>query len=151
MQAHKVEVAAVLITGQGILAVLNRPWGSFTLPMTKRRKWLDAQISAGFREEDWQITATRAVAEVLGRTFTRRELPKFCLEVRQYKQSDMDGQWKVYDFQVFTLAFTERPPLAQGVTGEWLSREDLRKREPISPTTRYLLTQLEKAGKLPRE
>ena len=149
LPATHIEIAAVVIACQGrILAVHNARWGSFTIPMTKRRRWQDPAVLSGVREEEWSITATRAVAEVLGRTLPKEELRKSLSQVRQYKQSDIDGIWKLYDIEIFQFKVKEEPPLAPGVIAEWLTPGEFQAREPMSPTARFLLKELAKGKKL---
>jgi len=150
--AQQPEVAVTVIAhGARILGVHNERWGVFTLPMTRRRAWQDPEISPVLRQEEWEITATRAAAEVLGRTFPKKTLPKPLLdpnETRDYRQSDADGVWKVYHLRVSGLA-VEDTRLAPGVFGEWLAPDDFREREPISPTARYVIDKLRLQGRLP--
>lgn len=150
LMAHNVEVAAVLFTSSGRLLVTHNPrWGSFSAPMSKRRRWQDPQIPLGVREEEWHITAARVAGEVFGRTFLPKHLPKPFHELRQYKQSDIDGLWKLYNFHLFHLPLAKKLPLAPGVIGEWHTAAELAAVEPVSPTLRFLLQHLDEEGKLP--
>ena len=59
----EVEVAvAVIQLADRILAVYNPQWRCFTLPMTKRRKWVDPnpEVKSKTREEDWLVAATHS-------------------------------------------------------------------------------------------
>ena len=148
----RVEVAVVLIairdTDQ-ILSVHNPCWGAFTLPMTKRRTWEDPAVRVGRKAEDWLAAATREAAEKLGRTFAPNELPVSLLQETEYKQSDVDGIWKMYCFHIFRLPVPSGTICARNVNGEWLTPGDFRKRVPISGTAKYLLDCLRREGLLP--
>src|SRR3990170_4145042 len=100
-QFEEVDVAAVLIEqGERILAVYNPQWMTFTLPMTKRRRWTDPKIPPAHREEEWVDAAARAAAEHLGKTITRL---KFRKDIAKFQQSDREGTWKRYHIQVFSM------------------------------------------------
>src|SRR5260370_21720569 len=107
-----VDVAVTVITqGPRILATYNTHWGSFTLPMSKRRAWHDPNVPRSDHVEDWLDTAARAGAEYLGRTCT----PVFLFDDQgEFQQSDRDGQWKRYHFHVFRVASPGESPLAAG-------------------------------------
>src|SRR5258707_6987400 len=150
MKIPKVDVAVVLIkNAERILAVHNPRWGAFTFPMTKRRTWKDPEISAGIRHEEWGVAATRAAAEVLGITFAPGSIPTPVTELRNFKQSDFDGKWKLYNLHVFQLTLADDAHLAQVVNAEWLPPDDFKKRQPISPTARYVIDHLLLEGLLP--
>ena len=143
---EELEVAAVLITqGSRVLVVYNAKWGSFSLPMTKRRKWDDPNIPVAHREESWTTAAARAAAESLGRTVTGLE---FLADVPRFGQGDRDGAWKRYHFQVFRLAVPAGTELRPGTVGEWLTVDELLDpaRGPISPTAVELVPQAQVAA-----
>jgi hypothetical protein len=141
-----VEVAVALIAkGEQILAVYNPRWGSFTLPMTKRREWQDPEVPHARRHEDWVDAAARAGAEWLGRTCE----PEFVLDdPGGYQQSDRDGAWRRYHFQVFRVEVEGEPRLVEGAIAEWLTPVQILSRRPISPTARYVIAKLKEGGKL---
>ena len=142
-----VDVAVVLIRRDDrILTVFNEKWGAFVLPMTKRRRWQDPKLPKGHREEDWEDAAIRAGAECTGRTHTVD--PAMVLDVPEMGQSDRDGKWKRYHFQVFTLDVGEEPPAGLGIIN-WLTADEItdRSRRPISESTRHLIAEL-RLGKL---
>jgi len=140
------DVAVTLIAhGDRILAVYNPVWGSFTLPMTKRREWQDPKVPKGKHTEDWLDAAARAGTEWLGRTCS----PEFLFDDKGgYQQSDRDGQWKRYHFQVFRLALEGQPALVNGAITEWLTPAEFFERRPISPTARYLIGKLQEENLL---
>jgi hypothetical protein len=140
----QVEVAVAVITQDTrILAVYNPLWSSFTLPMTKRRTWQDPNIPPAHREEDWADAAARAAAEWLGQTSTA--VPQLLAEIREFRQSDREGVWREYTFQVFQIPpGTHRGPRPDAVcqwltVNEWLDPE----RRPISPSARELIKHLQ--------
>lgn len=138
---EKLDVAAVLITqGSKVLLVYNEKWGSFTLPMTKRRVWDDPKIPVAHREESWNTAAARAAAEALGKTVTGLE---FLVDIPKYSQGDREGTWKRYHFQLFKLAVPKSAQLKPGTIGEWLTVEEIvdNGRGPISPTAIELVPQ----------
>ena len=141
-----VDVAVCLITcGPRLLLVWNRKWGEFTLPMTKRRVWHDPRVAASHRAEDWQDAAARAGAECLSKTCSLTSL----LEVPgEYKQSDRDGLWKRYHFQVFQISFGYHPRLIPGTVVEWLTPDEIQNCRPVSPTARFLIGKQHEAGNL---
>lgn len=140
------EVAASLIVhGPKVLVVWNPKWGEFSLPMTKRRVWHDPRVAASHHAEDWDDAAARAGAECLGKTCS----PALVLEVPgEFQQSDRDGVWKRYHFQVFQISLADQPTLLPGAVVEWLSPKDVLNCRPISPTARLLIGKLQEAGKL---
>ena len=141
-----VEVAVAVITrGNRVLVVYNPLWGSFTLPMTKRRQWDDPTTTGGTKHEEWRDAAARAAAEVLGRTFTAKELPEEAdLGPVEFQQSDRTGEYKRYHFQVFKITLAEDVKLVDGTIAALLSRVEIldKKRAPVSPTARLLLKRL---------
>ncbi len=141
-----VDVAVSVITsGSKVLVVWNTKWGEFSLPMTKRRVWHDPRVAASRHAEDWNDAAARAGAECLRRTCD----PEFLLDVPgEYQQSDRDGAWKRYNFQVFQLPHADQPDLVKGAVAEWLSPKDVLNCRPISPTARFLIGKLQEAGKI---
>lgn len=151
MPTPKVDVAVAMITcGKRILAIYNPKWGAFSIPMTKRRKWRDRAVRLGAKEEEWPLAASRAAAEVLGRTLAPEELPLPLHEILEYRQNDADGVWKLYNLHVFKLPLPKIPAsLGLGIDGEWLVADQLQKNVPVSSTVRYLLKELEGSDKLP--
>jgi hypothetical protein len=146
-QFQSVEVAVAGITSEGkILAVYNPLWRAFTLPMTRRQRWRDPDVEQDERIEDWRDAAARAAAEILGRTLAPPEMiPTRVLDMPDYEQSDRDGIWKRYHFQVFKVQLGEIVGLVDGSMSEWLTRAELRDedRRPISPTARALAKELD--------
>ena len=112
----EVRLAAVAITrGPEFLTVFNPKWCAFTLPMTKRRVWTDPEVPAADHEEDPLHAALCAVAEVLARPFAPFEFPGpvELVELQPFQQSDRDGVWKLYRFDVFRMELPGgRHPLA---------------------------------------
>ncbi len=139
-------VAATLIVhDEKILVVWNPRWGAFSRPMTQRREWHDPRVPASHHGEDWIDSGARAAAECLGRTCQ----PELLLDnIGEYQQSDRDGTWKRYQFQVFKVALSDPPALVPGAIAEWLAPGEILSRRPISMTTRYLIGKLQEAGKL---
>ena len=133
-----------------ILTIFNPRWGSFTLPMTKRKKWIDPEVPAGNRHEDLVLSATRAAAEALGKTLPANSPPQLLLKEIDYRQSDSEGVWKVYLLNIFGLRVPSGAVLTPDTTVEWLSPHDFAAREPISPTARYVIACLGREGKLPQ-
>lgn len=154
---------AVICRGPFILAVYNPDWGSFTLPMTKRRVW-DQDPESGTRYETWIDAAMRAAGEVLGRTLAREEVlpgtfarpdldsPEPLLELNDFVQGDRTGVVKHYSFTVYgvSLPLDVEPRLAPGVVGEWLHAADFAARRPISQTARKLVEELTSRRLLPK-
>ena len=139
-----VEVAVcVILRGPQILVAYNESWGSFTMPMTKRRAWQMGTNEGHLQFEPWKTAAARAAAELLGQTI-RLDGLRDLWTIENYGQSDRDGQWKFYEFHCFAL------DLAVGIAhhyvppAEWLSRDELLdpEREPISKTARFLAERL---------
>jgi hypothetical protein len=138
------EVGVALIRcGERILVVYNPRWEAFTLPMTTRRRWPGSQDNP---VEPWEDTAARAAAEVLGRTCK----PAYFHEMQQVLQSDREGIWKEYYFQVFRVSAPEEGPLAPAVIGEWLTPDDIfdLNRKPLSTTVLTIVGELRSQGLL---
>lgn len=144
-----VDVAVTLLTcDRRIVLVFNRKWSTFTLPMTKRRSWQDPRCKPAHREEAWENAASRAAAECLGRTLTTA--PAFLLDFPEFQQSDSDGTWKRYRFQIFELPL-QVPNLHPSVMTEFLSVDEILdpSRQPISATARDLIKKLGEEERLP--
>jgi hypothetical protein len=141
-----VDVAVTLITrGEQFLAVYNRNWDCFTFPMTKRRDWHDPRVPGSLHHEEWIDAAARAAAEWLGRTC----VPQFVWDdVGEYQQSDRDGQWKRYHFQVFRVPVEGDRAMVPGTITEWLTPTDFLERRPISASARYVLGRLQEQERL---
>jgi len=139
-----VEVAVALIRRRSkILTVFNPMWGSFTLPMTKRRRLQDVRLKRGWRLEDWMDAASRAKAECLGSTSIQE--PEVLVEdAIGFQQSDRDGKWKRYHFMVFDTRVGAQETLVDGVVAEWLTADQILdpNRRPISETARRLIGDL---------
>ena len=135
----EVRTAAVVITrGAEFLTIFNPKWGAFTLPMSKRRSWHDPQVQGASREEEPRAAAIRAAAEALGRPFGPDELPRpiELADLQPFQQSDRDGAWKSYRFDVFgiELAAGEVPAPSGGAAFAWMTLDALRTACPVSPT-----------------
>jgi hypothetical protein len=141
-------VVTLVVRGGRILAVYNRSWSAFTVPMTKRRHWQDPSIPPAARDEDWVEAAARAAAEWLGRTSTIP--PQFLIDIAEWRQGDRDGVWKCYHFQVFKVVLKESEEPLAGAICEWLSPAQFldENRRPISPTARHLIKQLHAQAQL---
>ena len=137
-------VVTLVSSGDRILAVYNDKWGAFTLPMSKRRIWKDA--SGQEQTEEWFDAAIRAGAEAFGRTMIGK--PKFLVDVAEFQQSDRDDKWKRYQLQAFQIVVEENAPLPHARSAEWLTADELldEERHPISPTARYIVSELRVAG-----
>lgn len=133
------EVAVALIIRRDLLLTIFNPrWGSFTLPMTKPRRWADPSATR-VREEPWIDAAARAAAECLGRTLT--EELRLKLDLTQYWQGDATGEVKQYHHQLFEIQVPPDTQFMAGVVGEWLTPSEILdpNRRPISGTARYLV------------
>ena len=139
---------ALIMCGNEILTGYNPSWGSFTLPMTKRREWDDPHADGGRRHEDWVFAANRAAAEWTGTTLVSRA--ELILDEPEYQQSDRDSKWKRYHFQVFGFRSGEKPALVHERVAQWLTPDQLldKDRHPISETARHLVRKLQLEGKL---
>ena len=127
------EVAATLIICKGrVLAVYNRNWNSFTLPMTKRRK-----------AEGWEDAAARAAAECLGAAWSGK--PEFCVDIGELQISGRDGELKHYHFQVFSVQVPPEIMLAPSAPVQWLTPDDLvdESRRAITMTAPGLIKQVQ--------
>ena len=140
-----VEVAVALITSGGrVMTIYNPRWGAFSLPMTKRRDWADPSLANGHRQDAWSEAGARAAAETLGTTFRSQSFAQPIYEIAEFQQSDSDGKWKRYHFQVFHVPFADKPESVHGVIVEWMPPayfED-QERRPISPTARHIIAEL---------
>lgn len=149
MQFPKVEVSAVAIVRDGrILAVYNSAWGAFTLPMTKRREWQDSKVQGKKLEEPWEHAASRAVAEVIGKSVVgMQRLPS---QPPGLTQSDRTGEIKDYQAATFRYDLSPGVEPKADVIDEWLTLEEWLdpKRMPISPTAVHILKHAEAEAKL---
>jgi hypothetical protein len=140
---NQLDVAVTLLTdGDRILVVWNPNWSVFTLPMTKRRVWQDPAIPPAHREESWLDAAARAAGEWLGCTFTTD--PKLIAEFPEYQQSDRDGTWKRYRFQIFRMDLAPGDEIRPGAIAERLTKDEILdpNRRPISSTARNLIVKI---------
>jgi hypothetical protein len=145
---EQIDVAVVAVTrGARLLMAFNSSWGSFTLPMSKRRLFADPNLPPAKREEAWNEAAARAAAEALGQTIPLKQL-ELVADIPEYRQSDRNGEWKRYHFQVFRLALPEDVAVKGTVPVEWLTVKELLdpNRAPISPTARDLIPQAQEAA-----
>ena len=122
-----------IVRGGRILAVYNSAWGAFTLSMTKRRMWQDKKIEAVHRDESWEHAASRAVAEVIGKSVVGL---KPLVGLPSFQQSDRGGAIKEYDVQAFRLDLPAGIEPMAGLITEWLTVEEWLDplRAPISRT-----------------
>ena len=132
----------LLVRDERILVVWNPKWSVFTRPMTKRRVWQDPAIPPAHREEAWLDAAARAAGEWLGCTFTTA--PEFKADLPEYQQSDRDGSWKRYRFQIFQMDLAPGDEIRPGAIAEWLTKAEILdpNRRPISPTARNLIAKI---------
>ena len=145
-----VEAAALLIMKKDrILAVYNEKWGAFTLPMSKVRPW--EEIGGDPKKRNLSTgreAAVRSAAEWLGRTIVDPVVP--LMICGEFLQGERDGQWKRYNVWVYKLAVADDVCPRQGAITEWLKADDFLddKRDPISPTARHVIAELQIRGKL---
>ena len=142
-------VGTLILQGRKVLLVFNPRWGAFTFPMSKRKFFKDAVVSEAPTPEKLDRAAARVAAEVLGRSFPPDEYPEPLLDIKGFEQSDADRVWKLYEFHLFALKLSEGVRLASGVIGDWMTAKELRTREPVTHTARYLLERLEEQGLFP--
>jgi hypothetical protein len=140
-----IQVAVALVKcGPQILVNYNPRWGAFCLPMTKRRQWEATNNRSGATvDEEWSDAAARAAGEALLQTFLLVPKPILVPEGR-VQQSGADLAMKCYHFQVFKVIVDPNALIVAGARVEWLSADELKDkhRQPISPTTRWLIEQL---------
>jgi len=140
-------VVVLLMKGEKILSVYNQNWGSFTLPMSKRRTWQDPESAEGSEHvEDWEDAAIRAAAEWLRKTMTGK--PEFLLDMSEFQQSDRDAKWKRYHIQVFKISMESTEGVGGGRAVEWLTADEFidEHRCPMSPTARHVMNELKLRG-----
>lgn len=142
-----VEVGVALIRLRGkVLLVYNQRWGAFSLPMSKRREREDPNVPNGRSVEEFRSAAARAAAEVLGATIPSFPAEPVC-DLAGYDQSDHDGKYKRYRFQVFEIKLPDNTDLTRpgalvpGVIGDLLTEDEIadEARMPISKTARILV------------
>jgi hypothetical protein len=149
-QTPIVEVVTTLVVQDGkVMVIFNPKWAAFSFPMSKRKVFLDNAISSVGTAEKLDRAAARVAAEVLGRSFPPQGFPHPLFDAKEYKQSDVDGIWKLYQFHVFSLQVTNIQNPASGIIAEWLTPDQINCHEPFSHTARYLLAQLEEKDLLP--
>lgn len=138
-------VVTVIYRGDQILLVFNPLWGTFTLPMTKLRRWPYGTASNTARVEDATDAAMRNVGEYLGTSST--DEPQRWLgdeKLVEHVQGDRDSISKRYIIQVFGFV-APSTDLAPGVCGQWLPINEIldERRRPISPTARFVMQHLQ--------
>lgn len=140
MDFEKVEISAVVIVrDRRILAVFNPAWGSFTLPMTKRRVLQGKKVPTAPAEETWEHAAARAYAEVIGKTVSR--FAKVATHTPGLTQGDRTGEVKNYQIETFRCDLPSGIEPRSDVTTEWLTLDEWLdpQRMPISPTAVHIL------------
>jgi len=144
-----VYVKVVVITrGGAILTVFNEKWGAFTLPMSKTRTWPHPDQPGKLVEELPQDTAIRAAVEALGRPLGLHELPERhpVHSLDPYDQSDRDGVWKCYHYEIFHLELPpgEVPRPLGGAPTAWMTPEEMEKLKPVTSTALYIATAMKR-------
>lgn len=132
-----------------LLAVFNPRWGAFTFPMTKIRDYEDPETNMGARQEEPLSAATRAAAEVVGRTLVRTELPNPLFLTSKGDLSPARLRWNMYYLHIFALDLSQETTLAGSANVEWLTPAEFDSHEPVSPTARFILDSLVENGVLP--
>jgi len=138
-----VEVCAVLIKRDDkFLLGFNSEWGSFTLPMTKRRSWKGEDVPGFAEKEEWEHAAGRAASEFLDGTHTLPFEPND--DVPEWTQGDRDHEHKHYQFKVFTLNLPADVQVKADKKTTWLTMDEIldKRRWPISKTARHILREL---------
>ena len=145
----RVEVAAALIRrGDRILMVYNENWKALTLPITKRRQWVNPDNQNDMHDEDWADAAGRAAWEVLNKTVRFDSMPLH--EIVDLEYGGRTGEWKRYHLKIFDAGIDSNDTIVDGLLVEWLGAEDIldEHRRPISPTAREVIRQLRANKKL---
>ena len=135
----EVRLAAVAITrGPEFFTVFNPKWGAFTLPMTKRRVWTDPEVPAADHEEDpLHAASARRPRRWDGPSPPSSSPgPVELVELQPFQQSDRDGVWKLFRFDVFRMELPGGVTRAGGrsAPSAWLTLDHLRSHQPVSPT-----------------
>jgi hypothetical protein len=144
-QLPRVEVAvAVIARRDRILAVWNTNREKFTLPMSKRRQLQDPDLRV-IHADVWSEDAARAAAECTGRP----SQPERLAELPHFTQSERDGLFKDYHYQIFRVHVEEPLQPLPGVSITWLTLDEFEEQEPVDPSARVILRKLAEDGKLP--
>ena len=135
-------VATVIYNGGRVLTLYNDQWGAFTLPMTKLRSW---PLGLARSRQRWELGASAAmrnVAQCLG--VTSDKPARLLADVSGVRQSDRSGQIADYYVQVYGFPVAKRAAHS-GLLVEWLTPKQIvdARRQPVSPTARTLVTELE--------
>lgn len=155
-----VDISSVIIArDERILAVHKDKWGSFALPMTKRRTWYDPNVDQDPNVEEWKDAALRAAGECLKGPFDPDRLhPLF--EINEARENDWgviypltrshrDGIWKHLKIHVFGMVCEDDTELAPCLQSAWLAPGEFTTLEPISSTALEMLRLAAAEGNLP--
>ena len=135
-------VVLVFQQGDRFLLEFNENWETFAFPSTKRREFVfEGVFPKPLLEED-SVAAARAAFEILCRTTDPAEIGKPKFRFEDIIQSMRDGSWKVYHFAVYVLDWPAGETANPGRITEWLTKEEILKRQPISPTAVAILEKL---------
>jgi hypothetical protein len=145
MSRPTIDVAVTLIRNSKnqVLLVYSQQWGSYTLPMTKRRQPAPGDSESVREEEDWLDAVARNVVECLGRPAT--PTPVLKTPVPESHFSKREQVTKDYLFHVFEERFREDAANADRVTAKtphvWATPEQILKRQirPLSHTAHDLI------------
>ncbi len=102
-----IDVAVTLIRNakNEVLLVYSEEWGSYTLPMTKRRQPSPGDTETAGEAEDWLNAAARNVVECLGRPAIPVPVLKTPVPESHFSQREQIS--KNYLFHVFEERFDE--------------------------------------------
>jgi len=145
MSRPTTDVAVTLIRNSKneVLLVYSEKWGSYTLPMTKRRQPAPGDIESVREAEDWLDAGARNVVECLGRP--AMPTPVLKTPVPESHFSKRDHVTKDYLFHVFEERFRDGDAGADCVTAQtlyvWVTPEQILKRQirPLSHSARDLI------------
>jgi hypothetical protein len=145
MSRPTTDVAVTLIRNSKneVLLVYSEKWGSYTLPMTKRRQPSPGDGESLQEAEDWLDAAARNVVECLGRPAI--PTPVLKTPVPESHFSKREQTTKDYLFHVFEERFREAAAGADRVTAKtphvWATPEQILQRliRPLSHTAHDLV------------
>lgn len=145
MTQSTTDVAVTLIRNgkNEVLLVYSEKWGSYTLPMTKRRQPSLGDAESAGEAEDWLDAAARNVVECLGRPAI--PVPVLKTPVPESHFSKREQITKNYQFHVFEERFREGAAGADRVVAKtpyvWVAPDQILKRliRPLSHTAHDLI------------
>ena len=135
-----VDVAVTLILkDNSFLLVYNEKWGTFTLPMTKRKLPENQETADEDDCEDWPDAAARPVVECLGRLSRPTQVLEDFLPESYFSSRRQTPA--IYRYKTFKVYFEDGDQIVAKTPTVWLTASEILKGDwhPISQTAKDII------------